>query len=149
MSVPFEIIKNSSESAASPQFNDLIEISYEGLIEESGQKFESTITRGQPRKLIFGVEKLLPSLQQHISKMRVGQFVRITLKPDEAYGELGIPGRIPPNATLVYNVELLSINKPYESLPPINPSTPIKPITPNMKQLHTASQPVLSENKFP
>ncbi|OXB78524.1 UNVERIFIED_CONTAM: hypothetical protein H355_007554 [Colinus virginianus] len=65
---------------------------------EDGKKFDSSRDRNKPFKFVMGKQE-----------MSVGQRAKMTISPDYAYGSTGHPGIIPPNATLIFDVELMKL----------------------------------------
>jgi len=87
---------------------DTIVIHYTGTL-ENGQKFDSSLDRGQPFETQIGVGKVIKGWDQGVIGMKVGGKRKLTIPSDLAYGEQGIKGAIPPNATLIFDLELLEI----------------------------------------
>jgi FKBP-type peptidyl-prolyl cis-trans isomerase len=74
-----------------------------------GTKFDSSLDRGQPFPVPLGQRRVIPGWEQGIPGMKVGGKRKLIIPPDLAYGPKGFPGAIPPNATLIFEVELLGI----------------------------------------
>lgn len=87
---------------------DTIVIHYTGTL-ENGQKFDSSLDRGQPFETQIGVGQVIKGWDQGVIGMKVGGKRKLTIPSDLAYGEQGIEGAIPPNATLIFELELLEI----------------------------------------
>ena len=78
--------------------------------DQRGRKFDSSLDRGQPFSFPLGGRRVIPGWEQGIPGMKVGGTRRLVIPPDLAYGARGAGnGVIPPNATLVFDVELLAV----------------------------------------
>uniref|UniRef100_A0A7N5ZTT1 peptidylprolyl isomerase n=1 Tax=Anabas testudineus TaxID=64144 RepID=A0A7N5ZTT1_ANATE len=75
----------------------------------NGKKFDSSRDRNKPFKFKIGRSEVIKGWEEGIPQMSLGQRAKITCTPDMAYGPTGHPGVIPPNATLVFDVELLKL----------------------------------------
>jgi len=87
---------------------DTIVIHYTGTL-ENGQKFDSSRDRGQPFETQIGVGQVIKGWDQGVIGMMVGGKRKLTIPSNLAYGEQGMPGAIPGNATLIFELELLEI----------------------------------------
>ncbi|KAJ8651918.1 peptidyl-prolyl cis-trans isomerase [Lichtheimia ornata] len=76
----------------------------------NGEKFTSSRDRNEPFQCTIGVGQVIRGWDEAVPKLSIGQRAKLTCTPDYAYGPGGIPGLIPPNATLLIDVELLKIN---------------------------------------
>lgn len=72
-----------------------------------GSKFDSSRDRGQPFSFTLGAGQVIKGWDEGVAQMSKGQVAKLTCPSDYAYGPRGIPGVIPPNATLIFEVELL------------------------------------------
>jgi FKBP-type peptidyl-prolyl cis-trans isomerase FkpA len=91
-----------------PQASDTVRVHYVGTFAD-GREFDSSVKRGRPAE--FPVARVIKCWTQGVSTLQVGSKARLTCPGDTAYGARGIPGTIPPNSTLVFEVELLGIEK--------------------------------------
>lgn len=92
---------------ASPGATDVVRVHYEGKLID-GTVFDSSVQRGQP--LEFSLSGVIPCWTEGVQKMKVGEKAKLVCPSEIAYGERG-QGKIPPGATLVFEVELLEIKK--------------------------------------
>lgn len=74
-----------------------------------GEKFDSSIDRGQHFRFPLGARRVIAGWDQGVAGMRVGEIRELTIAPEMAYGERGAGNVIPPNATLVFEVELADL----------------------------------------
>ncbi len=93
-------------SGPSPKPTDVVEVHYHGTFPDGGV-FDSSVDRGQPAR--FPLNRVIPCWTQGVTQMKVGGKAKLICPPNVAYGPRGAPPRIPPNATLHFEVELLSI----------------------------------------
>jgi FKBP-type peptidyl-prolyl cis-trans isomerase FkpA len=91
-----------------PKPGESVTVHYTGWL-TGGTKFDSSRDRGEPFTFVLGRGEVIAGWDQGVAGMKVGDKVRLTLGPELAYGRAGYPGVIPPNATLIFEVELLRI----------------------------------------
>ena len=103
-----QIEKLTAGSGASPKKGDLVIVHYTGWL-TTGEKFDSSVDRDEPFQFVLGARQVIAGWDQGVAQMKIGDKVRLTLPPELAYGAGGYPGAIPPNATLIFEVELLEI----------------------------------------
>ena len=87
---------------------DTVAIHYTGWLED-GTKFDSSVDRGEPIEYPCGIGMVIAGWEQAVPGMKIGQKSRLTIPPHLAYGERGAGGVIPPNATLIFEIELVDI----------------------------------------
>lgn len=93
---------------ASPEANDVVRVHYRGTFPD-GKEFDSSYKRGEPTS--FPLNRVIPCWTEGVQTMKPGGKVKLVCPSNLAYGPRGIPGTIPENATLVFEVELLEIGK--------------------------------------
>ena len=91
---------------ASPKATDVVQVHYKGTFPD-GKEFDSSYKRGQPTE--FPLNRVIKCWTEGVQRMKVGGKAKLTCPPSLAYGDKGAGGVIPPNATLQFEVELISI----------------------------------------
>ena len=103
-----EILKEGTGEQA--KNGDVAVVHYTGTLED-GTKFDSSVDRGQPFSFVLGAGGVIQGWDRGVLGMKVGEKRKLTIAPELAYGEYGAGGIIPPNATLIFEVELLEIHR--------------------------------------
>jgi peptidylprolyl isomerase len=95
-------------TGASPQSGQNVTVHYTGTLED-GTKFDSSLDHGQPFTFQIGVRRVIQGWDEGVMTMKVGGKRKLVIPPQLGYGARGYPPVIPPNATLVFEVELLDV----------------------------------------
>jgi len=99
-----------------PQAGDIVSVHYRGTLED-GTEFDDSRARGEPIAFPLGQGRVIPGWEEGIALLKVGSKARLVIPPELAYGAQGAGGVIPPNATLIFDVELLDILPPPPEAP--------------------------------
>lgn len=102
------ITKLKEGTGASPMASDTVKVHYRGTLLD-GKEFDSSYKRGQPAS--FPLNRVIPCWTEGMQTMKIGGKSKLVCPARLAYGSRGIPGTIPPESTLVFEVELLEIAK--------------------------------------
>ena len=105
-----------------PKVTDKVKVHYHGTLID-GKVFDSSVDRKEPA--VFGLDRVIPCWQQGIQEMSVGGKMKLYCPSELAYGDRGSPPNIKGGSALIFNVELLSIEKPEPK-----PAAPTAPQTP-------------------
>ena len=103
----YEIIKMGN--GEKPSATDKVEVHYHGTLED-GTVFDSSVERGET--ITFGLNQVIKGWTEGLQLMPIGSKFKFTIPPELAYGDRNM-GSIPPNSTLVFEVELFDIQKPF------------------------------------
>lgn len=97
-------------TGAVPVSGKQVKVHYTGWL-ENGTKFDSSVDRGEPFVFPIGAGQVIPGWDEGVLSMKVGGKRRLIIPARLGYGEQGAGGVIPPNATLIFDVELLDVEK--------------------------------------
>jgi FKBP-type peptidyl-prolyl cis-trans isomerase len=95
-------------TGAEAKAGNRVKVHYTGRLTD-GTKFDSSVDRGEPFGFKLGGGEVIKGWDQGVAGMKVGGKRKLTIPPELAYGDRGFPGAIPPGATLVFDVELISV----------------------------------------
>jgi FKBP-type peptidyl-prolyl cis-trans isomerase FkpA len=95
-------------AGASPKSSDTVKVHYRGVL-TNGKEFDSSYSRKEPAT--FPLNRVIPCWTEGVQTMKVGGKAKLVCPPNLAYGSRGVPGTIPPDSTLIFEVELLDIAK--------------------------------------
>lgn len=105
--VSIEVLQEGTGEAQA-EAGDTVVVHYVGTLED-GTKFDSSHDRGQPFSFTLGEGQVIEGWERGVAGMTTGEVRRLTIPPELGYGERGAGGSIPPNATLIFEVELIEI----------------------------------------
>lgn len=95
-------------TGAQPTAEDEVTVHYTGKL-LNGQVFDSSVNRGEPAT--FPLNRVIPGWTEGVQLMKEGAKYTFFIPSDLAYGPQGMPGAIPPHSTLIFDVELIKVNK--------------------------------------
>ncbi len=98
----------SKGEGARPLSGQTVVVHYTGWL-TNGQKFDSSVDRGQPFEFAIGAGKVIKGWDEGVKGMNIGGKRHLVIPPQLGYGAKGSSGSIPPNATLVFDVQLLGV----------------------------------------
>ena len=108
-----QYIDTQPGSGAAPRKGQTVSVHYTGWLYANGQKgkkFDSSVDRGQPFQFPVGAGRVIAGWDEGVGSMKVGGKRTLIIPPNLGYGAQGAGGVIPPNATLMFDVELLGVN---------------------------------------
>lgn len=103
-----------------PKKGDLLTMHYVGTLASDGSKFDSSLDKGPPFKFIIGKGEVIEGWDEGVLQMSLGEKAELHMTSDYGYGANGAGDLIPPNADLVFKVELLKIGDKESGIAPEN-----------------------------
>jgi FKBP-type peptidyl-prolyl cis-trans isomerase len=104
-------IIDQGRSDLAVQTGDKVTVHYTGKLED-GTVFDSSLTRGDPFVFTVGVDRVIAGWQEGLLGMKTGDRRQLIIPGNLGYGERGSPPKIPANATLIFDIELLYVSRP-------------------------------------
>jgi peptidylprolyl isomerase len=108
-----QYIDTKPGTGATPRKGQNVSVHYTGWLYVNGQKgkkFDSSVDRGQPFQFPVGAGRVIAGWDEGVGSMKVGGKRTLIIPPNLGYGAQGAGGAIPPNATLIFDVELIGVN---------------------------------------
>ncbi len=108
MGVEKEILQ-AGDGESFPCSGDMLTMHYTGRLASDGTQFDSSVSRGKPFQFVIGIGQVIRGWDEGVLQMSLGEKACLKISSVYGYGREGAPGAIPPDADLVFDVELLAI----------------------------------------
>ncbi|MDZ4720619.1 MAG: FKBP-type peptidyl-prolyl cis-trans isomerase [Roseiflexaceae bacterium] len=108
MTTGLQIEKIANGTGTEAKAGNVVSVHYTGWL-TTGKKFDSSLDRGQPFSFTLGKGQVIKGWDQGVATMKVGDKIKLTIPPELGYGARGAGNVIPPNAILIFEVELLDV----------------------------------------
>ncbi len=105
----YQVLKEASSDAQTSQRGQHVTVHYTGYL-TSGTKFDSSVDRQEPFTFVLGSGMVIRGWDEGVLGMKIGEQRRLVIPSELGYGARGAGNIIPPNATLIFDVELLALN---------------------------------------
>lgn len=105
------VIENEGKGDKAKE-GDAVSLHYHGTFRKDGKKFDSSYDRGEPMDFQYKVNRMIPGFEEGIAMLAKGGKAKLIIPYYDAYGAQGRPGAIPPYADLVFDIEVVDLNKP-------------------------------------
>jgi FKBP-type peptidyl-prolyl cis-trans isomerase len=108
--IRYHIVKDAPRDAVKPKSGSKVVVNYTGWLEhndEPGQKFDSSYDHGEPFIFVVGRGQVIKGWDESVLDMKVGEKRRVIIPPALGYGARGFGRVIPPNSTLIFDIELV------------------------------------------
>ena len=103
------VTQQAGDGTNYPKTGDMLTMHYVGTLKDGGQKFDSSRDRGKPFQFVIGIGQVIQGWDEGVMQMSLGEKATLNITSDYGYGAAGAGSAIPPNADLVFEVELLKI----------------------------------------
>lgn len=103
-----QYIEVQEGTGVAPKVGQTVYVHYRGTLQD-GTQFDSSYDRGTPFSFVLGTGRVIAGWDEGIALMKVGGKAKLTIPPELGYGSREIPGVIPANSTLIFEVELVNV----------------------------------------
>ena len=110
----YQILKPATPGGAAPSKGNSVTVQYTGWLNDNGKpgkKFDSSVDRNSPFTFVIGVGQVIKGWDLGVMEMKEGEKIRLYIPASLGYGARGAGGAIPPNADLIFDVELIKVKK--------------------------------------